>query len=306
MIEFNSTKLNPSVLPHLHVWGWEVPIYLFLGGLSAGLLIISSILILMNEDNKEKSTVKLAALGAPMVLSLGMVFLFLDLTNKINVWRFYTAFVPSSPMSWGSWLLVIFMPASLAQGLILYKDVAVKIPLFGDLVKSIEKYLPLLAKINIVMGVSVGAYTGILLSALFARPLWSNPALGFLFIMSGLSAAAACMLLVAPEEDKHLYSKFDFTFITIEVFAITIFIIGALTGSANIHDAMMYLLTGPYAMMFWTVTVAIGLVIPLLFEGLELLGKARYLPLIPILVMAGSLSLRFVIVYAGQMIPTFS
>ena len=39
MIEFTSTRANLLVDPFLHVWGWEIPVYLFLGGLAAGLLI---------------------------------------------------------------------------------------------------------------------------------------------------------------------------------------------------------------------------------------------------------------------------
>ena len=34
MNEVLSNKLNPQVLPHLEIWAWEVPIYLFLGGLA--------------------------------------------------------------------------------------------------------------------------------------------------------------------------------------------------------------------------------------------------------------------------------
>lgn len=306
MIEITSTKINPNVIPHLHVWGWEIPIYLFLGGLSAGLLIISAVMLLTKKGAAESRTVKLASLMSPLVLSFGMIFLFLDLANKINVWRFYTAFIPTSPMSWGSWILIVFMPFSFAQAFVLYKDITIKLPIIGGFIEPLEKHLGFIAKINVFMGASVGAYTGILLSSLYARPLWSNSAMGFLFLMSGLSAAAAFMLLVAPEDEKHLYSRFDFSCIAIEVFAITLFVIGALNGSANTSDAIMFLLTGPYAQLFWLVTIGVGIVIPFIFEGLEVMGKIRYLPFIPLLVMIGSLSLRFVLVYAGQEYPTFS
>ena len=306
MIEINSTRINPNVIPHLHVWGWEIPIYLFLGGLSAGLLIISAILLLTRKESTESKTVRLASLLSPLVLSFGMIFLFLDLANKLNVWRFYTAFIPTSPMSWGSWILIVFMPFSLAQALVLYKDDLAKLPVVGELATSLVKHLGLIAKVNVFMGLAVGAYTGILLSSLFARPLWSNSVMGFLFLMSGLSAAAALLLLIAPKEEKHLYSRFDFSFIGIEVFAMALFIIGALNGSANTSEAMLFLLTGPYAQMFWGITIAVGIVIPFIFEGMEVMGKIKYLPFIPILVLIGSLSLRFVLVYAGQEYPTFS
>ena len=49
MVEIITNKLNPQVLPHLDVWNWEVPVYLFLGGLSAGLLVLASGLLLLQK-----------------------------------------------------------------------------------------------------------------------------------------------------------------------------------------------------------------------------------------------------------------
>ena len=46
---------------------------------------------------------------------------------------------------------------------------------------------------NIVLGVGLGIYTGILLNTMVARPLWNSAILGPLFLFSGLSAGAAMM-----------------------------------------------------------------------------------------------------------------
>ncbi len=50
-----------------------------------------------------------------VLLSLGMLALFLDLEHKLYVWRLYTTFEPLSPMSWGAWILVLVYPALLAN-----------------------------------------------------------------------------------------------------------------------------------------------------------------------------------------------
>ena len=55
---------------------------------------------------------------------------------------------------------------------------------------------------NIVLGVALGIYTGILLSSLGARPLWNSALLGPLFLASGLSAAAAFVHLVARRRGR--------------------------------------------------------------------------------------------------------
>ena len=306
MIEITTTKINPNTIPHLHVFGWEIPVYLFLGGLSAGLLVISAIKILTKEDAVNSRSVKWASILAPIVLSVGMVCLLLDLSYKVHVWRFYTAFIPTSPMSWGSWALLIFMPFSALQAIILFKEEFGKLPLVPLIVKLSEKHLKKIAVVNVFMGSFIGIYTGVLLSALSARPLWSSPVLGALFLLSGLSAGAALMLMMAKTEEKHSYSRIDLFLILAEAAAISLFIIGALTGTAAVQGAMVYLTTGPYAYAFWGLTILGGIIIPVVYEALELSGKVKYTAYVPMLVLVGSLSLRFIIVYAGQAIPTIS
>lgn len=306
MVEITTTNINPNTIPHLHVFEWQIPVYLFLGGLSAGLLVLSAIKILTNRDAVNSRAVKWASLLAPVVLSIGMFFLLLDLTYKIHVWRFYTAFVPTSPMSWGSWALIIFMPFAGLQALILFKEELGKLPLVPMIVRLSEGFLKEIAAVNVFMGSFIGIYTGILLSSFFARPLWASPILGALFLLSGLSAGAALMLILAEKEEKHFFSKADMMLITIEAVAIILFIIGSLMGTESVREAMTFLISGPYAMWFWGLTILGGIVIPLFFEGLELAGYAKYTVIVPLLVLVGSLSLRFIIVYAGQVIPTIS
>lgn len=306
MVEIVSNKLNPDVLPHLAIWRWEVPVYLFLGGLAAGLLVISSMSLILRQRAINKPTVKRAALLAPVLLSLGMFFLFLDLAFKVHVWRFYTAFVWTSPMSWGSWMLVVFYPFSVLQAMVVYKE-ELKAK-FGGLgfLDVAEEHLEKIAVVNAHIGVGVGVYTGILLATFYARPLWSNAVLGLLFLLSGLSAAAALMLWMAPETEKRIYSRLDMYLLSLEGFALTVFIIGGLTGDANRAQAMWAFLTGPYAPAFFSITLLGGLLVPLVLETLETLGKTRYTFFVPLLVLIGSLSLRFILVFAGQAMPTFS
>ncbi|MCE1273969.1 MAG: polysulfide reductase, partial [Chlorobiales bacterium] len=47
--EIISTKINPGVVPHLHIWEWHIPLYLFLGGIAGGLLLITSAMIVMKR-----------------------------------------------------------------------------------------------------------------------------------------------------------------------------------------------------------------------------------------------------------------
>src|SRR5512143_111540 len=115
MHELDIARHSRFVDPQLHVWGWEIPVYLFLGGMAAGAMILSSLLALRREERSPAA--RWLALAAPALVSLGMGALLLDLAHKLHVWRFYLAFRWTSPMSWGAWILVVVYPVTLLQAL---------------------------------------------------------------------------------------------------------------------------------------------------------------------------------------------
>ena len=98
--EVELTRYSHLVDPHLSVWGWEIPVYLFLGGVAAGMMIVAGVLA-RDRNGKTPAAVQYALL-VPVLLAIGMLALFFDLENKAHVYRFYLAFMPASPMSWGS------------------------------------------------------------------------------------------------------------------------------------------------------------------------------------------------------------
>ena len=109
MLELTTTRHNPLIDPTLHVWGWEIPVYLFLGGMVAGMMVFAGMAMLKTargEDTRNFFSLQTPLL-AFMLLNIGMGALLLDLTHKLYVWRIYLTFQVSSPMSWGSWVLLI-------------------------------------------------------------------------------------------------------------------------------------------------------------------------------------------------------
>jgi formate-dependent nitrite reductase membrane component NrfD len=153
----------------------------------------------------------------------------------------------------------------------------------------------------LVYSVILGIYTGILLSAFNARPLWNTSILGPLFLASGLSAGAAAILLLSksPAERK-LFARIDLILIGIELFLIIHLFMGFMASTQVQIDAARLFLGGPYTMSFWIFVVILGMIIPALLEILEL--RKFHVPIVVpvVLVLFGSLMLRFIIVYAGQ------
>jgi len=305
MHEITTTRSNHLIDPIFHAWGWEIPVYLFLGGMVAGMMIISGYFLFSGRYKKTDCSCYYLPRTSFLLLSLGMLALFLDLEHKAFVWRLYTTFEITSPMSWGSWILILVYPALLANMLMkIPPNFSSKFRSIWDLTSKLQQH-PMLIKnigvINMFLGAMLGIYTGILLSSLGARPLWSTSILWLLFLMSGLSAAAAFIHLIAKNKsERELLAKADNGFLVIELFVISLMLIGLLTSTQVHMDAAYLLLDGPFAASFWVFVIALGIVIPLIIQLLAVNHKIQHTPVAPIMVIVGGLILRFVIVAAGQ------
>lgn len=309
--EILSTARGPLVDPHVAVWGWEIPVYLFLGGWTAGILILGGHALYRGRRNTRPEATfslassKLFALGLA-VISLGMLSLFLDLTHKAYTWRLYVTMKPLSPMSWGAWILLLVYPV-LALGVLLdpprllRERLPALMPLARRLGQS-EGARRVIGAAAMVGGVSLGIYTGVLLSGLGARPLWSSSILAPLFLVSGLSTGAAFAHMASPErEERASLARLDNLLLVVELALLALFLIGlAGAGEASARAAAL-LLGGPYTAVFWVGVVGLGIVVPLVIQTLSVTGRVRHNHVAPVMVLCGGLALRFVIVYAGQL-----
>lgn len=305
MQELSTTRNNHLIDPSLHVWGWEIPVYLFIGGLVAGIMIISGYFVLKGQYKKNVFSCFHLPHISLALLSLGMLALFLDLEHKRYVWRLYTTFQVTSPMSWGAWILVLVYPALFLNTLIrIPEPFRNRIKLFDRLSERINRHpfaIKNIGVMNMLLGTLLGMYTGVLLSSFGARPLWNSSMLWMLFLVSGLSSAAAFVHLIARDTfERELLAKADNGFLTLEVFVFGGFISGLLTSTRVHQEAAMTILTGSYAAGFWVFVISLGILIPLLIQLLAVNHKVRHSPVAPIMVIAGGLLLRIILVAAGQ------
>jgi len=339
MTEYTNFRSNPGIDPSLHLWGWEIPVYLYVGGLVAGLMILSGYHILRQQwdDNHTRGHYVTAPLLSLVLLSAGMLALFLDLGSKLYVWRLYLTFEPTSPMSWGSWILLAVYPALFASALLTLPDalprLTRKFPALGDRAKrlaSSDVFAHVTGFSNLILGVLLGIYTGVLLSSLAARPLWNSALLGPLFLFSGLSTGAAALHLLShlrprPQRDEGAFTDAlvsamvhwlrppdatgqgerklkhaDNSFLTIELALIALYFIGLVSSTAAHQSAAHVLLFGEWAVWFWLAVIFAGIILPLLLQYLQELYRLRLAYVPALLVLAGGLALRIILVSAGQ------
>lgn len=300
---------NALIDPSLHIWTWEVAMYLFLGGLTAGIMIFAALMTVRNKDQVAPFATTRLAILAPIVLSLGMTTLFLDLEHKLFVYRFYTSFQITSPMSWGAWILIVVYPVSILQILSTLRS---GYPFLAEYVDRLttgrlvvdwcERYRKEIALTVIPFAVVLGIYTGILLSAFGARPFWNSGVLGLLFLVSGMSTAAALVVLMAKQRgEKELFTWIDLVLIAAEIGLVALSLISLASGSAQHLEALESVMGGSYTLPFWVLFVGIGLLIPLLLEILDISGISKSLAMLaPVLVLVGGYALRHVVMDAGQ------
>ena len=300
-----SGRMNHKVDPFLHIWGWEIAFYLFVGGLAAGILFFASFYYLRGKDKELPSAVKWAPMIAPFILVLGLGALFLDLHHKLYFWRLYTTVRLQSPMSWGAWTLMVVTPLSVIWSATYLRELWPnwdwKFKWLYDVEAFFIKHRRVLAWIMVFYSVILGIYTGILLSAFNARPLWNTSILGPLFLASGLSAGAAVIMGFSKNElERRLFSQLDLVIIAVELFFIIHLFMGLLASTEVQIEAAQLFLGGPYTLPFWIFVVFIGMVVPALLELLELRGQKIPVIIPVILILVGNIMLRFIFVYAGQ------
>ena len=297
--------MNPRVDPMLHVWGWEIPVYLFVGGMAAGILFFAALYFLLGKEKEYPTTVKIAPIMAPFLLIIGLVVLFLDLHHKLYFWQLYTNIRLESPMSWGAWTLLVITPLSMLWCFSYLRELRPGIYWKFKWIEKFEafliKYRYTMAWIMVIYAVILGIYTGILLSAFNARPLWNTSILGPLFLASGLSAGAAVIIAMSKNElERRLFSKIDLIVIGAELFFIIHLFMGLLASTEVQQEAAQLFLGGSYTLPFWIFVVFIGMIVPALLEVLELKGQKIPVLIPAVLIIFGNVMLRFLIVYAGQ------
>src|SRR5579864_1708364 len=97
-------------------WGFLIVNYLFLGGLSAGLFFVSALATFLYKIEEPSPYTRIARLGAflaPWPVMIGCGLLIFDLGRWYRFYKLFLHLRLVSPMSIGTWLLVLFGVISL-------------------------------------------------------------------------------------------------------------------------------------------------------------------------------------------------
>lgn len=307
-------------------WGLPVITYLYLAGVGAGMVTVSSSVLLRGGGGgfggDHFTLARYGALLGPVPVMLGTVLIVFELGRPDRALNLFKL-INLSPMSIGSWLLTLFMLTSVFYALTFAPSFLPQLKRLSDRLSPVRATL---AWINVPMGIGVAVYTGIMLGAMPARPLWNSPILALLFLVSAISTGVAAIILArvffhrkSPDaeverqfhQSAYLLTATDVMLIGLELMVIFLFVLFAHLTIGNVKYAMAVILPGgEMAMMFWFWVVLIGLLLPGLIELAYVVPKLLYhrdyaAPkavevTVAVAVLIGGFMLRYIIVISGQ------
>ena len=171
-------------------WKWEVPAYLFTGGAAGAAALIAGAGSLCGASPRlVRDARRLAAICG----AVSPVLLISDLGKPSRFLNMLRVLKPQSPMSVGSWTLVLFSNAAAASAF--FSRAKHRFTILGPAAQAVSS----------ASGLVMSTYTGVLLGAT-AIPAWAENAalLPFHFGASALGSAVAILQLAGHENDGAL------------------------------------------------------------------------------------------------------
>ncbi|MBI2266680.1 MAG: polysulfide reductase NrfD [Armatimonadetes bacterium] len=294
-------------VPHEIPLGVLIAVYFYLTVLSAGSFVISVVANLLGLT-QYKPIAKITAVLAPLLLMIAPLNLIIDLEQKPRFWELFVFLNPTSPITWGSFLLTLYPLSAIIYAYFVFT---------GN--KSLSR---LFGIIGIPLAISVHGYTGFILALAKGRALWNTFLMPVLFLVSAMVSGIALVIIVyigklwwfskgkSPEEmekEKGLVSNMCGILvgsIVTDLFLIFCDVAVLMTSISEAKEVAHLITMGKFAPYFLGVELFMGGVIPLIL--LTTPATKRNLGVqfaASLLVMAGIMAMRYVVVVGGQYIP---
>jgi formate-dependent nitrite reductase membrane component NrfD len=285
------------------LWEWWILGYFFFGGLAGGSYTIGTLLRIVGTSS-DRRLARTAYIVSLLALVPCPVFLIADLGQPLRFFNMLydasaggLAFKSWSPMSVGSWMLLLFGIFSFVSFLgALGEGGSRPLAPLASLLRGTVGVV--WSTIGTVFALFVAGYTGVLL-AVSNQPVWSDAGwvLGGLFLASALTGSAALLIAVshwrrvADAGTTVRLIAADRNFALLEAIVLILFVISvALAGTIG-------QLLGVW-LVLWVV-VLIGLAAPFMMSRFDALR--RWPPVTgPAIALLGVLALRALVIFGPQ------
>ena len=291
-------------------WGFPVALDLWLAGMAAGAYFSAFLAERFGKHTENRLLRTSLYFGIPAAIT-GVIFLLTDLSYPLRFWHLFVYFNIRSPMSIGSWLLVLWITISVIT--VFLWHTRNRIPIKPDILDKIINYLQWA---GFFASVFLMSYTGVLLAA-SNQPLWASTALlPPLFVISAISTGAAILIIISLitqmwktyGETIRRMVQVVAVIIVVELVVLLVYLFWlSRSGIPGASESMGQLTTGTLSVPFWLGVVLLAILLPFVLNVVNW-GKRvvkRKIVFVASIASAacvifGGLILRTVIVIGGQ------
>ena len=284
-------------------WQWLIMLALFAAGIASGTYAIMGLIHVAGDEGDRPVLDRMGLVPMPFML-LTPILLTLDLGQPLRFLNLlFTSpgaaerpgplmFNPNSPMSWGSWAMILFAPFTLVAFLESLRRLrGVRVPL----VEMLSRNLVWLG-IGEVLALATSAYSGVLVNVT-NQGVWSDTyILGGLFIayseLSGVAVAAIIAGRVGARRTGVAVRDALFGAALVSLALLALFV-GNLAALGTAPALLASLLVGP---AFWIGAVGAAVLVPLATGGplrIRVWQRTDQLVIVGALVLLGVLAFRY-------------
>jgi tetrathionate reductase subunit C len=284
-----------------------IAIYFHIVGLHAGCSIVSITATLLGKS-EYKPVAKIGAIFVIILFSISPIFLLTDLFQPLRFWYLFLYFNPTSPLSWGTFILCAY---PIFTGIYIY-----------FLFKGNVRWSKIFGVISLPTAIGVHGYTGFVLGFAKARVLWNTAVMPSYFLCSAMISGMAFMLVVAivryyftykekPLEVREsdlkiidLLAKWLAGFMILNVFYVFSDLTVMYYHTEDAFETVELVRLGKFSFLYIWVDNVLGNIVPAIIIIFKRTRKSLLLLLIAaILASIGVFVMRYVMVFGGQYVP---
>ncbi|MBI2979738.1 MAG: polysulfide reductase NrfD [Chloroflexi bacterium] len=282
-------------------WGLPIVFLIYLIGLSAGSLILSSLTYVFGRQ-EYKPIARMAVFLAIVLIVGALIFIFVDLGRPEKFWRLFMFFYLNN------------MTSMFAINGVLYGGYfAISLVYLGFIFADNARMTRALGILAVCWAVLVHMGTGAIFGFVAAREPWFSPLRPLEFLVAALASGLALLILAVVFTLKFTRRDLKKEMIfslgrLMSVFIITLLVLVFVDKMTHFYEpareATVYMLAGPSSWVFWGLQIGMGGVIPLVILFNSRWNKTiRGIALAAASVVIGVFFERFYLVIPGAAYP---
>jgi molybdopterin-containing oxidoreductase family membrane subunit len=282
-------------------WGMPITITIYLIGLSAGSLILSSLTYVFRKE-EYRPIARLAVFLAIILIFGAMIGIALDLGRPEKSWRLFMFFVLNN------------MRSMFALNGILYGGYfLIGIVYLGAIFAEKYKFVKTMGIIAICWAALVHMGTGAIFGFIATRPIFYSPIKPFEFLAAAMVSGLALLMIMVVLTFKFVKRNFDRNIIfslskLLLILIIALAVMVLIDKLTHLYppdrEPTIWLFTGPFSWIFWGLQVGFAYVLPIILLALPRVRKdMKWVMVAAVLVVVGIFGERFSLVIPGTAYP---